>query len=139
QKIVKTILLLNSVDVNQTEKLTAELKTSLQLWEVSQKGLISGNDSLQLPENDSKKVLKLFEDVNKHFTPIDQSARAIASLFERNQSSNADKLKPLLNTILEEEQPFLNGMEAVVFQLDAEAKGKVTLLSRLEYSLLIVS
>jgi len=138
QKIVKTILLLNLGGTNEIEKLKTELKTSLQLWEVSQKGLISGNDSLQLPANDSEKVLQLFEEVNKHFTPIDQSARAIVWLLEENQSPN-EKLKPLLKTILDEEQPFLKGMEALVFQLDAEAKGKVTLLSRLEYSLLIVS
>ena len=138
QKIVKTILLLNSKDANQKE-LTVDLKSSLQLWEISQKGLISGNDSLQLPANDSEKVLQLFEDANKHFTPIDHSAQAITALFEENLSPSDEKIKPLLKTILDEEQPFLNGMEAVVFQLDAEAKGKVTLLSRLEYSLLIIS
>jgi signal transduction histidine kinase len=138
QKIVKTILLLDSGDTDRAGALKAELKNSLQLWEVSQKGLISGNDSLQLPVNDSEKVLRTFEEVNKHFTLINKSARAIVSLLEENQLTN-EKLKPLLKTILDEEQPFLTGMEAVVFQLDAEAKGKVTLLSRLEYSLLIVS
>ncbi|HEV8515259.1 MAG TPA: ATP-binding protein [Cyclobacteriaceae bacterium] len=139
QKIVKTILLLNSADANQGDELKIELRNSLQLWEVSQKGLITGNDSLQLPGNNSEKVLQLFEDVNKHFVSIDQSAQAIILLFEKNQSPNNEKLKPLLNTILNEEQPFLMGMEAIVYQLDSEAKGKVTLLSRLEYSLLVVS
>ena len=139
QKIVKTILLLKSDDTNQKEMLKSELKNSLQLWEVSQKGLIYGNDSLQLPGNDSEKVSQLFEDVNKHFIPIDQSARAVVSLFEESSSALEEKLPPLLKTILDKEQPFLTGMEAIVFQLDSEAKEKVTLLSRLEYSLLVVS
>lgn len=139
QKIVKTILLLHSDSTRQGEELTIELRNSLQLWEVSQKGLITGNDSLQLPGNNSEEVLQLFEDANKHFTPLDQSARAIVSLVEENQPPNDDKFKPLLKTILNEEQLFLKSMEAIVFQLDTEAKEKVTLLSRLEYSLLIVS
>ena len=139
QKIVKTILLLKSGDPNQKEALKSELKNSLQLWEVSHQGLINGNDSLHLPGNNSEKVLQLFEDANKHFIPIDESVQTIVSVYEETASPAEGKLQRLLQTILDEEQPFLKDMEAIVFQLDAEAKEKVTLLSRLEYTLLAVS
>src|SRR5258708_30868075 len=116
QKIVKTILRLKSEGINQKEELKSELKNSLRLWEISQNGLINGNDSLHLPGNNSEKVLQLFEEVNRHFIPMDQSARLLISGFEGNPHATIDSVQSLTNTILEEEQPFLKGMEAVVFQ-----------------------
>ncbi|MBI1770385.1 MAG: type IV pili methyl-accepting chemotaxis transducer N-terminal domain-containing protein [Bacteroidetes bacterium] len=139
QKIVKTILLIKSDDINQKEELKSELKNSLRLWEVSQDGLINGNDSLHLPGKNSEKVLHLFEEVNEHFVPIDQCAHLFISTFGENSSSASEKLPSLMKTLLEEEQFFLKGMEAVVFQIDSEAKEKISLLSRLEYALLFIS
>ena len=138
QKIVKTVLLLNSQDSTRKKELIRDLKNSLHLWEVSQKGLTEGNDSLHLTGHNSKKVLQLLEDVNKHFVPIDASARLLVSEYKKG-SVDANKKQALIKTVLDEEQAFLNGMEAVVFQFDLEANEKVFLLSRLEYALLIIS
>jgi len=66
------------------------------------------------------------------------SARLLISEYERN-SVSANKKQALIKTVLGEEQSFLSGMEAVVFQFDSEANEKVVLLSRIEYALLIIS
>jgi len=137
QKIVKTILLLDSEGPVQKNELIKELKNSLLLWEVTQKGLIDGNDSLHLPGNPSAEGLRLLKDVSKHFIPMDQNVRALLAQFDSG-TNPVDATLPL-KTILAEEQSFLNGMEAVVFQFDSEAKERVALLSRIEYALLIVS
>jgi two-component system sensor histidine kinase DegS len=139
QKIVKTILLLKSDEQNRKQGRLAELKTSLRLWEISQDGLINGNDSLQLPGHNGEKVLQLFKDIKTHFARMDGCANTIIAAYSKNFSSSPASIDPFVKTILDEERSFLKGMEAVVFQVDLEAKEKVTLLSRLEYALLIIS
>src|SRR6516225_6866828 len=59
QKLVKDILLLQSQAKNQSEAL-CELESSLQLWETSQRGLVDGNDSLNLSGKNSNEILSLF-------------------------------------------------------------------------------
>jgi two-component system sensor histidine kinase DegS len=139
QKIVKTLLLLTLGEKNARVALKSELKTSARLWEVSQEGLIHGNDSLHLPGNNSKRIEQLFQEVNRHFVAMDQSVRSLLSAFEKDPAPSEAEVQRLLKKVLEEEQPFLRGMEAVVSQFDSEAKEKVTLLSRLEYALLFIS
>src|SRR5258708_31416085 len=43
-------------------RLLSELKKSLRLWEVSQEGLINGNDSLRLPGKNSDRITSLFNE-----------------------------------------------------------------------------
>lgn len=137
QKIVKTILLLQaeSVDVER-KKLVQELKKSLRLWEISQDGLINGNDSLLLPGKNSPVIAALFKDAARHFQPIDQNANAIAANYDANKTQ---EVRSQVQVILREEPFFLENMEGIVFQFDREAKEKVTVLSRLEYLLLVIS
>jgi signal transduction histidine kinase len=137
QKIVKTILLLNSADTLQKRELINDLRNSLLLWEVAQKGLVNGNDSLQLQGTPSTEALQLLNEVDKHFTPMDQSGRMLLAGFEKHAVPANAAMH--VKTILAEEPYFLNGMEAVVFQFDSEAKEKVDLLSRIEFALLIIS
>lgn len=139
QKIVKTILLLQSTEESNRNKLLVELKRSLRLWEVSQAGLVNGNDSLRLPGKNSAEVTLLFKEASKHFKPIDENANSIIDFYSREENHYEQDVQPLIEIILREEPLFLQKMEAIVFQFDLEAKGKVTLLSRLEYGLLIVS
>jgi PAS domain S-box-containing protein len=137
QKLVKDILLLQSQAKNQSEAL-CELESSLQLWETSQRGLVDGNDSLNLSGKNSNEILSLFESVDKSFLLIDSNAREILNEYKKS-GRGPDLMESKVSAILESEESFLTGMDAIVYQYDLEAKSKVTRLSRLEYTLLIIS
>lgn len=139
QKIVKSILLLRSEEADKKDERINDLKKSLSLWENSQYGLIYGNDSLHLPSQNSEKVLQLFGDVKNHFIRMDESVKAIIALYNQNSLPDVNDTQPFMNILLEEEPHFLTGMEAIVFQIEEEAKDKVMLLSQLEYALLLIS
>src|SRR5688572_27637919 len=61
QKISKTVLLLRS-DQPQIERaqILKELTPSVNLWKLSQDGLLHGNDSLRLPGENSDAINQLF-------------------------------------------------------------------------------
>src|SRR5256885_15674896 len=93
QKIVKTILLLQSESIEGSRKaLVHELKKSLRLWEVSQDGLINGNDSLLLPGKNSAVTATLFKDAARHFKLIDENANAIVAHYEGNKAGDVQLL-----------------------------------------------
>lgn len=139
QKIVKTILLLQSVDQTNRKLSLDELKESLHLWEVSQQGLINGNDSLLLFGNNSDEITALIKEANEHFKSIDKNANTILTFYSNGRTDKESDIQPLLEIIFREEPLFLQKMETIVFRFDAEAKEKVTRLSQLEYGLLAVS
>jgi len=139
QKIVKTILLFQSEEIAQRKLLLNDLKSSLRLWEVSQLGLMNGNDSLGLPGKISDANDRLFKEVEIHFTQMDENAKAVVGMFEKDITLPYVDIQPFVKKVLEKEPFFLQQMDAIVFQFDREAQRKVELLSRLEYALLIFS
>jgi len=139
QKITKTIVLLQDEEIEKRSRLLNELRSSLDLWKVSQKALILGNDSLHLYGDNSSITTQLFEKVNTHFNLLSQSSHAIVSMLEKDISISYALLKPDAVIILSEEPLFLKGMEEIVLQYDKEAQEKVSRLSTVEYILLLIS
>jgi two-component system, NarL family, sensor histidine kinase DegS len=139
QRISKTILLLQQTDSIKRVELKSELQSSLLLWKISQDGLLHGNDSLHLPGENSERIVELFEQANRHFSPMYRSAESIAGALGENVLTPYASFDAAVKIILEEGPSFLTGMEAIVFQYDQEAREKVTWLSRLEYGLLFIS
>lgn len=140
QRITKTVLLLRDGQTPaERTALAGKLKESVLLWSVSQEGLLHGNDSLNLPGNNSVAITRFFEEVNSHFTGMGESANRIIALLEKMPEAAYPLLKSDIDIILKHEEAFLAGMEKIVFQYDEEAKSKVYSLRTMEYVVLAVS
>jgi two-component system sensor histidine kinase DegS len=140
QKITKSALLL-APDQTKEVRLTIleNVKTAYILWNLSQEGLLHGNDSLMLPGKNSAEITRLFENVDEHFIGLGESVRRIVSELERYPEVSYSVLQPEIDNILVHEDPFLAGMEKIVFQYDQEARAKVSSLRTMEYIVLAIS
>lgn len=125
-----------SENTMENKRYYKELKTSLALWERSHNGLLNGDEELGLPGKNSKQINKMFERIE---TPYKNVAGAAHMILEINKSGNLSKadLQPMIITIQKNEQLFLRGMDAIVFQYDAEAKAKTNLIRIVEVLLLV--
>lgn len=140
QKISKTLLKLSQETREEKRVLMMDnLRTSVHLWKVSQEGLLHGNDSLRLPGKNSDVISNMFHEIKPHFDEMFHNASIVIVNLEHNINIPFDSLKPAVEVVLDHEGDFLAGMEKIVFQYDAEAQKKVTVLSRMEYFLLALS
>ncbi len=140
QKITKTILLLSTTqEKSERVKLDGTLQSTLALWKLSQGGLLHGNDSLNLIGQNSDTVNSIFEPVTKHFDSMYISSKNIADAVKVTPTIPYDSLQRDVKIILAHEGSFLKGMDKIVLQYDFEARERVTMLSKLEYVLLIIS
>jgi signal transduction histidine kinase len=140
QKISKTVLLLRA-DQSETERkqILSVLAPSVQLWKLSQDGLLYGNDSLRLPGKNSEAINGLFNNIETDFGGMYQNANAIVLQLTKDATTPYDLLSPQIQKILFHEGRFLAGMERIVFQYANEAEEKVSRLSNMEYIVLAIS
>jgi two-component system, NarL family, sensor histidine kinase DegS len=140
QRITKCALLLRPVqDSSKRVEILHEMDEALQLWTISHNGLQNGNDSLRLPGNNSAEVTAMFDKINSHHLAMRTNAAAIIEALGKDADVSYDTLGPFIDAILNNQHDFLDGMNAIVFQFDHEAKQKISRLSKLEYALLIIS
>lgn len=140
QRISKTLLQLSQENTGeQRMTLRENLKTSVHLWKISQEGLLHGNDSLHLPGNNSAEISAMFRQIAPHFEIMVENANVVIAKLERDVRLSFDTLSPAVSRVLQHESDFLAGMEKIVYQYDAEAQEKVTMLSQMEYFLLALS
>ncbi len=140
QKISKTMLLLQGEQsIQERNQLLNDLQTSVNLWKISQEGLLHGNDSLQLPGKNSSTIDALFAKVANDFDGMNRSAQNVIDLLKTNPLISYDVLKPGVAKTLQHEPRFLDGMESIVRQYANEAQQKVFALSFIEYFFLCVS
>ena len=139
QKITKSLLLLSHREPGDRGQTIRSLRSSLKLWGISQEGLLHGNDSLNLPGDNSEEITAMFESLRPHFEAMYKNADSIANAFANDSTVSYAIIRPMVDQVLLNEPKFLAGMEQIVFQYDSEAHEKVTKLSRMEYFLLIVS
>lgn len=135
QRICKCVLLLNSSaahDVEQLEIVRGELKQTLRIWRQSHEGLQHGDAELGLPGALSQASVKLLR-------RIDESYRQLydVSAYLSNTSPTTAERSKALAEILDAEASFLTGMDAVVNQLELEAKDRVEHLRIMEMVLLV--
>ncbi|PHN03763.1 sensor histidine kinase [Flavilitoribacter nigricans] len=138
QKISKELLLLYGGPVNQ-DSLTRELEKTLELWTASHRGLQHGSDSLELPAGNSDRIQQMFGIINPHHEAIVRSTEQILDSIQQTGRISTDWLGSLRDTVLANEAKFLQGMDSIVFQYDAEARTKLQTLKRTELILLAVA
>lgn len=140
QKVAKTVLLFrDGQSADERHQILGELRESVHLWQVSQQGLLHGNDSLRLPGKNSAEVYSLFEEVQAPFTRMAEAASRIIAVLQTMPAVSYAMLEPDIKDILRNEKAFLQGMEKIVFQYDQEAKAKVSSLRMMEYIVLAVA
>ncbi len=119
QRIAKNAIIIDSRLDNETT--FAELQTSLDLWASSHNGLQFGSDILDLPSNNSETINTLFAEIDPHYIAIYDAATCILLLNDQETASCSDTLSTYIEIILANERQFLEGMNTIVFQYDAEA------------------
>lgn len=140
QKISKIVLKMEKADeTGEMAALYQDLKATSYLWKTSQEGLLYGNDTLHLPGSNSNTIKKMFEQNALYYLKIIGSCETILSKIEADAEVEASELQPFISVILSNEAAFLNSMDAIVFQYDAEASRKIKRLTITEYILLVVA
>lgn len=139
QKITKEVLLIaNADDPELISRYKSQLNESLTLWIRSHRGLQSGDSILGLPATNSAVIDSMFSIIEPHFDSIVFCTRHILNMEAENET-NSHQLNDCFETILRHETPFLEGMDRIVFQYDAEAKRKVARLIYTELLLLVAA
>jgi two-component system sensor histidine kinase DegS len=140
QRIAKITLSLKSYQSSEErERIADDLSEALHVWQVTQLGLQRGNDSLHLPGENSEAITEIFKNVDKPFNEMQTGATAIIEQMAFHQQVSMAYLQPHIAKVMNNEAAFLEGMDKIVQQYAFEANRKVTMLSRLEYLLLIIS
>lgn len=140
QKLVKEVLLFGNTEPasKAREKIQNNLKQTLFVWKTSHSGLQNGNDSIGLPKETNKVIMKLFADLNPHHKAMVNAAEII--LKERmDEDISPSAYETQLEVLLANESVFLNKMDAIVNEYDALSKEKLQKLKFKEYLLLALS
>ena len=134
QKLTKSALaLLVAQDTVAPGARLNELRTTLELWERSHLGLQLGDVALELPGQNSHTVAVMFAGLE---APHQRMAAAVrAALANPSEAQERESARVLLDS----EPAFLKGMDAIVFQYDAEANARVTQLKHIELALMLLT
>ncbi|MFZ6013992.1 MAG: histidine kinase [Bacteroidota bacterium] len=114
------------------------LENLLEEWKRGHYGLQRGDETLNLPGQNSEKITAMFKDLEPYFLNVYHSASTIVA-FKKGELSDQAEFRKAIQTLLHNESVFLEKMDQIVFQYDYEARLKVATLSKLEYILLGIS
>lgn len=139
QKITKTLLYLEPAQsVAERQTIHADLDAAFHLWHTSQQGLQYGNDSLHLPGRNSAAITNLFRETAVPFASMEEHTSHILMQLKKNPLTSYDSVRPAILAVRHAESAFLQGMERIVAQYEAEANDKIESLSRIEYIILAI-
>ena len=137
QKLTKEIVKLTVAEkpINRS-LLKNQIQQTLNLWEISHHALQQGNDSLGLPNQNSKEISKRFSEINPVFDTISSASKAIIN---KINSNTLIELSPEIEKVTLHEGNFLIMMDDIVNQYEKEANKKVQWLRKLELFLMITT
>ena len=139
QWIVKmSLLLYGDTPHSQYPQKIETLERLLSEWKRGHNGLQYGDEGLELPGHNSPKIMTMFKELDPYFQRVYSSASVVIKL-KKEKSPDTAALHRAIKTLLDNEAVFLSKMDQVVYQYDYEARLKVARLSKMEYSLLIIS
>ncbi|MEI8095963.1 MAG: diguanylate cyclase [Spirochaetales bacterium] len=139
QRINKAVFGLHaSQDAELRQRYAAELQTSLDLWERSHRGLQHGDAELGLPGLNSAKITQMFAGIEGQHQAMLQAGRLALKVVAVAGYDSEALLGPL-QVIQAQEQSFLKGMDALVFQYDSESKLKVDAIKYVELLVMLLT
>ena len=140
QKLTKEILLLKDADnPSERRKKLAAIKSTYLRWVEYHERLENGNEILELPEENTKEIAKMYQELDAFFKPIEEVVRNLLLKLEKNPQFSIEELTEGLEIILDNEDDFLSKMDEIVFKYDDISSSKVKKLRLLETILLSVS
>ena len=136
QKITKASLAMSTANTQQTfDQRKEELAGAYNLWSTSHYALQEGNEEMEMTNvNNSETVLGLYAEMQPLFVAIEGGVKEVLA-YERPNEVSDSVFQASIEPILLNEGEFLRIMNAIVFQYDAEASGRVSTLSSTEYVL----
>jgi len=108
----------------------SQIEAALSLWQRAHAGLQNGDDELGLPGRNSAQITALFQRLNPDYLAVVDATGAVLAARD-----GSDAQHQAVRRVSEREPAFLQGMEAIVFLYDSEAKDKVNFARRLELGL----
>jgi two-component system, NarL family, sensor histidine kinase DegS len=140
QKISKLTLQIGATaDTVSRNRLAQELQSALETWQASHERLLHGNQDFGITEANSPQVEEMFRSIIPYYTSMVSSTGQILQLLQRQPGADREALQPPIDAIMANESAFLEGMNAIVFQYDQEARDRVLKLENIEILLLILS
>ncbi|MBU1238044.1 MAG: diguanylate cyclase [Gammaproteobacteria bacterium] len=131
QRITKTgYYLLDARTTEARHDYQGQLRDALNLWQRAHLGLQHGDDELGLPGDNSPRIVALFQSIEHEFQEMVAAGQEAS-----NATADPERLTQAVGRLSDHEAAFLNGMDAIVFQYDSEAKQKVDNARRLEFGL----
>jgi nitrate/nitrite-specific signal transduction histidine kinase len=131
QRITKAVMaLVSSEDPLPRAERKKELQKVIALWEKSHAGLQFGDAGLGLPGSNSVEIMRMFSLIEEPQHAMLAAARKAAGTDDERETAAS------VRVLLGSEARFLEGMDRIVFQYDAEAHQRVARLSRIELALL---
>ncbi len=135
QRICKTALELErETDPGEAERARREITAALDAWERSDRGLRRGDSALGLSGDQSAEVAALYRSLEPRFTAMRDAARALVRE-PVGFSPAGDRHTPFVARLLENEGPFLTGMDAIVMQYEQESRSRTRSLALIEIGL----
>ncbi|RDC61484.1 ATP-binding protein [Adhaeribacter pallidiroseus] len=136
QKICKTIVLLyHHENLAATPIYITDLQEALRLWGKSHDGLKNGYlIYLDIPVNNSAAIRQKFSRLDPLFKALFENAQAINQYYHLHPTTKAPapELLTRMNKLLKNEPAYLQAMDQIVFQYDAEASERVNNSQRME-------
>lgn len=133
QRISKIGLNIQRADPDSLEQSIAEMVASVRLFESSHQGLQSGDASLGLPGDNSANVRSLFESIQPSYESILRSSKCLVEQFEPDVFDvSCATTTNNVGVILDNEDAFLQGMDAIAAQYNQEADQRVQNLKNIQ-------
>ena len=140
QRITKEVLLISTEsDITTKLSLKNKLKETINLWETSHNGLQKGNNSLNLPGENSEAILVMYKSINPYHQNILKATKSLIKTVEKNPATTGISLSENIDIVKKNESPFLKLMDKIVNQYNVEANAKVDRLRNLELILVIIT
>jgi signal transduction histidine kinase len=132
QRLTKCVL---AMERGQADRL-GEIRQALQEFTDTHEGLLHGSNSLGLPARDySPEAQRLFNQVE---APYRSMIEALTALDRSGPHIGDPLLVDTASVLLAQEPSFLDLMDRITFQLDAESKDRIQGLKTLEWVILAV-
>jgi signal transduction histidine kinase len=141
QKICKTLLLLDGRSRGpQTAVYLADLEEALALWQKCHTGLQQGYlADIRTPVTNSPAIRRMFAGIDPLFQRMYAQASAVSRHYAAAQPAANPAIPDNIRTVLRDERAYLQEMNRIVFQYDAEAVIRVHESRQLEYVLLLAT
>lgn len=139
QEICKVCLLIrDDLKHKAYPQMGVTLKSLLFSWKERQSGLLRGDTSLKLPATESDVIQEMFKQTQPYFDQVYNNAKVIA---EESLKEQKDLLviEHALKKVIDSEMHFLDHMNEIVYQYDAQARAKVLFLKKIEFILFLLT